>query len=242
MARGAPDDSNIVKAGVVYRLDDMAELAVRLGSIVSFHRFGDVIFQDDFSRGLSAWEPLDDGVGSAVLISDSTSMSAGLSVLLSTGAGGNPWAEIYHVEMAPVLGKIGFQMGWRAYEQVDYFEWRITHYDGLKSHKFAVSYNFTTKQLFYLDNEEEWQAIPNSVLGYVSSEFFHVGKLIVDLETERYVRFYFDNESYLLEDLEPFSDTAIISPYLTVTVYVDGIAASARKTYVDNAILTQNEL
>jgi len=55
MPHGAPDDSNVLKIGEDYRLDDLSELAARLGSIVNYRRTGDVYFMEDFSYGLERW-------------------------------------------------------------------------------------------------------------------------------------------------------------------------------------------
>jgi len=52
MAHGTPDWGVTASKKTIYSLHDMGELAVRLGSIVSFDRRGDVIFSDSFQNGL----------------------------------------------------------------------------------------------------------------------------------------------------------------------------------------------
>jgi len=51
--RGAPDDSNVLSTSTFYRLDDMAELAVRLGSPVQYLRSGNIVFCTTFEDGFN---------------------------------------------------------------------------------------------------------------------------------------------------------------------------------------------
>ncbi|GAI56753.1 unnamed protein product, partial [marine sediment metagenome] len=55
MAHGQPDFGMYQIAKTIYRLADMGELAVRLGSIVTHDRRGDVIWMDNFDSGIAKW-------------------------------------------------------------------------------------------------------------------------------------------------------------------------------------------
>jgi len=78
--RGAPDDSNVLSTSTFYRLDDMAELAVRLGSPVQYLRSGNIVFcttfEDGFNR-LSYHAPV---LGGSVSLVNSLVLTGGAAV------------------------------------------------------------------------------------------------------------------------------------------------------------------
>jgi len=55
VAHGTPDWGVTAGARTVYQMTDLGELAVRLGSIVTHDRRGDVIFLEDFEEGMGRW-------------------------------------------------------------------------------------------------------------------------------------------------------------------------------------------
>ncbi|GAJ22875.1 unnamed protein product, partial [marine sediment metagenome] len=55
MPRGQPDYGGHAAKEITGSLSDMAELATRLGSIVTFDRRGDVAFLDDYESGIEKW-------------------------------------------------------------------------------------------------------------------------------------------------------------------------------------------
>ena len=55
MAHGHPDYGGAAPLATVYTLQDLAELAARLGSIDVFDRRGNVLLLDDFESGIKKW-------------------------------------------------------------------------------------------------------------------------------------------------------------------------------------------
>ena len=55
MGHGYPDYGTQGPVSTVHSIQDLGELAVRLGSIVTFDRRGNVLWLDGFDSGIGAW-------------------------------------------------------------------------------------------------------------------------------------------------------------------------------------------
>ncbi len=109
MARGLPDAGNVVKGHDLYALQDMAELAVRLGSPMSYDRYGSVLLLEDFERGLNAWSKTILGVGGSISLTSDRVYGGELACYLDSGDGAIPEARITKYFPPVSLQRVGLQ-------------------------------------------------------------------------------------------------------------------------------------
>jgi len=241
MPHGAPDWSNVVKYYQVHRLDDLAELAVRLGSIITYDRRGDVLWSDSFDYGLLAWrrEPL--GTGATISASCEFFRSHGFSAKLTAGSDDAALARIHRYFPLTVSGTHGVEASWTLHSQTKEVEIGIFVRDrGIETH-FAVKYSLSEKKLYYIDENNILVILDDDVEIVSAWSLFHTWKLVWNTETGYYVRLLFDDRTYDMSDKKGYVTTYIAADYYKVALTQYGQAGVNSISYFDDAIFTINE-
>jgi hypothetical protein len=107
MVHGHPDWGEGAIVSTIYRVMDLGELAVRLGSIDTFDRRGNVIFLENFEAGYLKWATSINGTGSSVSLVAGIARSGEHSCLLVGGPGVGRFADVTRSVAIPVIGKLG---------------------------------------------------------------------------------------------------------------------------------------
>jgi hypothetical protein len=242
MAHGVPDDQDVVKQGDVYRVTDLAELAARLRSMVSYNRYGDVVLTDDFSEGLERWETLTTGTGGLVKLTSLAYLSSGVATLLTPGSLVGSLAQIA-ITFAPLLyGPIGAAIAFRYYPVLDRIEFDYYSYDGIGYYKFAIWYNITEKALYYRNSDGVGVKFDDNVDLINSKVMFHQVKMVVNTLNGEYIRFYINNTTYVFDGIMAQYAASSEDPNERFFVIAWGYTPYTGYAIVDNFILTQNEL
>lgn len=241
MPRGAKDYSNVKAYGPMSRLDDHAELAVRLGSPDSFERSGRVIYIDDFSKGKPQWSSAGYGTGSRFQLSPLRALSPPFSLEMRTGGDGAHGIKTTLELPYHTLYKLGLEYAFTHTTQSLYHYFEIIHYDGDNKHLFLVVFDIQGDTLMVRDHNGDYWTFGTDVGAQTDAWLFHRAKLIVDTETGEYVRFIHNDEVYELDDYSPLVQVADTVPHLEVVVQFTGDEGSNREHYVDDVIVTQAE-
>lgn len=241
MPRGAPDDSDVLKYGSMRRLDDMAELAARLGSLMLYHRFGDVVYMTDFSTGFTDWDSAVEGMGGEEFLSSTYSVSGGVSMQLTVYDGADDLAGIYHEHPPLDTIKMGFLIRLLLGTGIEKVTWIIRVYDDGTQYIFRITLDETTGKLYYRDSENDDVEIATHGQLALGLAFFHESKMVIEYNAKEYDYFYLDQSSYDLSDIVPYSEPTDVLDHLVVEIMCGGDQLADREIYVDNAIITQNE-
>ena len=242
MAHGAPDDSNVVKQGDTHRVDDMAELAVRLGSVLTFRRDGEVQTIEDFSGGLGAWYTIATGASGTFYLANDTFLSSGVSLQLAQDAADEEYCNLYKINPVFVTGKVGFHGNIAVRKKPKYVTWSFWLYDIAGGASFEFRYSFDDAAIAYLDSEGEYIPIADNVVLYPHLHLFHSYKLVVDLEQRAYVRLYLNEDEYPLVGISGHLEAATDYTYLLAILSVESSPARDVEVYVDNLVITRNEV
>ena len=242
MARhGAPDWSKYRRDAATFSVEDLAEHAARLGSIDVFDRRGDVLFLENFEHGLGAWATGALGAGDSVAISPAWSRSGGYCALLTNGTSGADETTLTTAVHYPQLSLFGFESAVAFDAGLWRLHWDIRHYDGVHFHQFLVRYDYATK-LLQVSNAGTYVTLATGLKLVVFGDYlYHDTKLVVDLSSNRYVRFILNDSEYDLSAYSRRELSSTESPHVNVEIRVYGIVTVASHVYVDNVILTQNE-
>ena len=238
---GLPDWYNIKKQGAVSALGDLGELAVRLGSIVSFDRRGDVVWLDGFEEGKNKWVATTWGTGAAVGLDQNYARNGYWSLKLTAGKNGLARADVYRKLPRPIMSKMGFEVSFAFDTNLDNIRLLFDLYDGAYLHEPLATYDYANTRLRVRDEGGDWQDVATGVDVYESYYPFWTMKLVVDFAKQKYVRLIFNETEY---DLSAYSylyteDTG--NPLLRPGVQNNGIAAANAIVYLDDVIITQNE-
>lgn len=218
-----------------------AELAVRLGSIVSYERRGQVIWMDDFEAALLKWDTDMYGVGAAVALSTASARNGGQSVKLTTGNAVDDYASILRSTYLPPSTRLGVECSFAFENEIKRISLGLGINDGAKLYLPALAYCPWTDELQYcsgLGTYTTFQAnvnFPEDPLAY--STF----KLVVDWSTKKYVRAFVNGVLYDLSAYDMPSIIHVTTPSLNQNVHVENETVGNHYVYADDFILTENE-
>ena len=242
MAHGHPDwgESGIIST--VFRVADWGEIAARLGSVVTYHRGGNVVSIDDFNSGCVPGDLTTTGVGSQANLSTRFYRSAPYSVLLYGGPAAGRSAQWNKSVNYLTPGKHGIEIHYRYALPQPLLYLYYTILDGSQQHGFGIRINFQTGVVSYIDSLGAWTTLTTVGALVLSVFVFHAIKLIVDTESDSYVRLLVDQVAY---DMLGLTITPLVmagNQSIAVAVNSSSIGAGATTTHIDDVIITQNEV
>lgn len=248
MPRGQPDFGMYAVKTVGATLSDVGELAARLGSINTFDRRGDVVWFDDFEGDINGWFPFYDGDGAGVEASAERARSGAFSCKLTTGDEVGDPAMAVHYAPYPVVGGVGFEISFTiapiiAVGELHYHTFILTLFDGTHRHYAMIRYVEADKELLYWDGNPDWKVLASDLKLYFSTYEFKTLKLVIDLKTHKYMRLILNAKEYDMKDLSyQLTDDPITTPYWGSAFRLDTGRAENTISWIDDVILTQNEL
>ena len=219
----------------------MAELAARLGSIVTFDRRGDVVWMDDFESGVEKWVISGSGTGYGCVSSAEKAKTGGWSAKLTTGQLINYLGQMRHYQSYPALSKIGFEVSFVIHLNLGGIRLELGLYTGTTFYVAMIDICPTPPNLGYYDENFAYQTIAHDISIAAWDYLFHTAKLVANFETGKYTRLIFDNYSYDLSSAKMYSSPSSTSPNLFVTIIATPSVNANESTYIDDVIITQNE-
>lgn len=241
MARGLPDDYDVTSEFPTYQVPDLAEVAARLGSYITYDRSGRQLWADSFEGSTLRWPIATFGSGSSVSLTSNSARSGYNAVMLTAGAVSGAYAGI--LRRFPTLGisRYGFTAWISLFSTINRFECWMIYYTGSKEIRSAVRYELSTQRISILTSGEYWNVVLASIPLQVDYSCFNYVKLIVDFLSKRYVQLFFN--SYMTE-LSPFAPSELSNTTpasLRLAVYCYGVGTSSSAIYVDDVVLTIEE-
>jgi len=231
-----------------YRLDsernvlgDMAELAVRLKSPVTYDRMGDVVWMEDFATGVGRWRTSLGGTGSYVKVDASYAYWSGFCAkLFAAGVVGGA-VSLYKYLSPPRVNKWGIEVSAAFASAFDHFDVEMQHVDADGIRVAGVRINYVTQNLEYYGDDAAYHVI--GALAEQTSLYglYHHLKMVADFDSLEYVKLRQDENLFDLAGV-PFFFLASPTPpssQVYISLRSDGVdGATAR---VGSVIVTANE-
>lgn len=241
MPHGQPDFGMYAVKETVSGLADIGELAVRLGSIVTFDRRGDVYWFDDFEDDITKWMVGGDDATYEVVWSPVATHKGAFSIELKAGSGGSYYAYMRKYAAPIPLTRLGFECWYTINSNSEYIDITIGRCESGEVTYGTLRLKPATRELQYEDSKGNYQTF--KTLASLETTVYHFApmKLVIDLVTGKYVRALFLDKEYDLSSysLRTASTAAKLSTWMQI--YHKGEDGTNRSIYVDNVILTQNE-
>ena len=241
MVHGNRDYFNSMPLSTMYGMVDAAELAARLGSIVTFDRRGNVLWLTGFEEGLAGWLKWGHGEGFSVTVSTDVAFSGGYSCKLVPGSQPSYEVAIARYHYLPVDTKIGFEFSFLPSYGLDHLYSRMYFYKGDKVHFCKIRYNHAAKTIDYWGSDGRYVPFITNINLALYEPWWSVFKWVYDLEAGEYVRFIVNHMQY---DLKGIAAWVINGPGLNFWYYDIGLFQAdgmQKPTYIDNVIITVNE-
>lgn len=241
MTHGTPDWNVTGGKKTTYQLNDMGELAVRLGSIVNFDRLGEVFLLDDFEASALKCATITTGTGAAVALSSAAAKSGSQSCKLTTGNAEDNLAGIQRRSYLPVSGQFGFEYSFALGSDLKRL-WSYGYaYDGVSLHSPSVRYNPQLDTLEYMDSGGSWVNLDSGLDLCEMDVMFHSMKLVFDFANQEYIRLRLDEKTYNLAGIAYQTGANAAAPRFDAVVAAINNAAGNHYAYIDDIIITQNE-
>jgi hypothetical protein len=232
-----------VTAGGVttYQLTDLAELAVRLGSIVSFDRRGEVMYLTSFERDGSPHE-LAITAGGTIDTGTALARSGQFALRLKHDGGLGAGITATWIVAYTVLGRFGVEVSVDMDASLSRFDLKLLGYDGVDRREFGIRYNAITDELSVLTSAGTY-ALLASGLGYASATAGLVTfKIVGDFTNDTYTRILANERAFTPSQSAFHTASAVRPPYIGVSAGIVGNGgAVAGFASVDDLIITQNE-
>lgn len=241
MAHGTPDWGVTAGSVTTYQLTDLAELAARLGSPVTFDRRGDVIFMETFEEAtLNKWQAALYGSGSSVTLSTLRARFGALSALLTAGPVADSRAALVYYSPYGVMSAFGLEAAISRNVIMKSLTFYIDLYDGVNVTSCALRWSFQGSELSYMKENGAWVSLGTV---YLSTEpnVFHVFKLVVNGVSNEYARAVVNNQAFYLGGIAARVSASAILPVLFFDIDLRGDDGPESEVWVDNVIVTQNE-
>jgi len=241
MPHGGPDWGTGGEVKTIYTIEDLGELAARLGSIVTFDRRGNVLFVDSFEDMTGSWSPCTGYGETTVEISGERSRSGGFSYKLPTAAYDDDYALIERYFPYPVLSRFGFEFSFDQDSNTGKINLQVFLYTGTTRFTIGIEWSAATDTWYYFDSLGTYHALSPTMKLCRGNKLFNTAKLVIDCITKEYVRFICNNTAFDLAGLKLNELAQVTPPYMRIEIASYNEAATASITYIDDVIITQNE-
>ncbi len=243
MPHGLPDYG--VTAGRVntFASLDMGELAVRLGGISRYDRLGDVIFLETFEGDLGAWEATMSGAGASVDVVADHKVSGGFSCKLVAGSDAARHATIMARLPVPYSTRYGFEWMWTMDANMDWARMYLQIYTGAYELRAGLRYTPSTGQNAYYALGGSWVDFGDPVTPLFSDYNFISTKLTIDIAALKYKRMLAPPDTYDIDgsNIDVRVDAAT-QPHMAISGRIQGAPGTNAVSYLDNFIVTCNDL
>lgn len=220
---------------------DIAELAARLGSIVTFDRRGNLVWMDDFEHGAAKWVLSGTGLGNAQAITTTRARNGTSSMLLTAGSTLNLDAQMTRYMPFPAIGPVGEEFSFSLGSDVDYFIYKMTLLYNDVIYRGEIKFDVTNSKIQYRNSAGVLTDLISPYTLTSSDTYFMTTKLVVDWATNKYKRFIINEATYDMSTLALYSVANPGWNYLHLQIDVWSTAGDNGKLYVDDLIVTQNE-
>jgi hypothetical protein len=219
----------------------LAELAVRLGSIVTFDRRGDVVWFDDFEDNINKWHVGTDGTPGEISLSTDTARNGAKSAkLISPSTNGY---STYMNKYLPLLiaTNTGFEFSWAEGSDLDRFYITLTFRQAAYEYRFRIKYNVSQERIEYYNSDGDWVILHPRIWARTWLYHWNTWKIVVDYENLKWKRILANEFTFDMEGIAPYVGTGGLPHFTAASITAVSGAAGSKTLYVDDAIITQKE-
>lgn len=222
-------------------LGDLSELAVRLGSVVSYDRRGTVVWLTDMRHGITPFVVTGDDDTFEVRVDTGYALYGGYVMVLKAGSGGQEAAGVYRTFPAQTLNKWGIELGVYFPTSFHEFHFLIGHYDGTYARRAKIVFSDDDQKIYYRDvdnNEIEVGDLPEMTSLYAQIQNV---KLVIDVEKYEYVKLLLNTFEFDLSGTTLWTTEANDNPQSRCGIQMWSDSGEQQEAYIDYVIFTIDE-
>ena len=241
MVHTLPDYSTKYKMVRIFGQIDTGELAVRLKSIVTNDRRGNVMWMDDFEDISQKWDYNEYPITGLCAHTSKYSYSGTQCMQINSGAHSAAVSGIDKRFPQPPQAKFGIECFVRHLGADCNFGLAITARDGNYAYDGDVRYYPDEDELKIRTGLTDYTSLGTGILPISDEELWYSFKIVIDWATKKYVRAIVGYTQYDLSKYSLFTYGIVERPYLKLRLRLFSENDDNHTCYVDNVIITQNE-
>lgn len=241
MTHGLPDWGLTGPKATTFGLDDLGEHAVRVGSPVTFDRRGDVIWWTDFRHGMGDVVPYGTSGRETILITGEPTRQGPYCLDLYWPGSASGHSGIRKYLPYPVASRMGIEATFQVEHYNKYWCLDIYVRKGEAELRSRLRYGFDTDALEVMIGLDSYQEVATGMSPAKMLLPLVTAKLVVDVDSEEYVRAIFNDTEYSLEGVGCYSHGLTSARYCDCRIAAYNTNDDEMHGYVDSIIITQNE-
>ena len=236
-----PDYSKYLPNSNRFSLQDMGELAARLGSVSVFDRRGEVLWYDNFSYGMGGFATGAFGTGSSVALSSIYTHRFPFSLLLRSGSTSALTALIEKFIGTFGSPRFGIELGFAYGSNADYIQVLLGANQFGSAYKGILRIFADTGIIKVLDENAVYRTVGTCFTFITDPPSFLNIKLVIDFELNKYIRLMVNSQSFDLTPYDIRNDGDASVGQVHIAVYNVGDNGQNSNMYVSYIIVTANE-
>jgi hypothetical protein len=235
-------DGGFSSGGPVYPIKgDLAELAARVRSPVVYDRRGNVLFLSDFDTGLEQFSRSVVGTGAQQIASAATHISGAYCLQMDTSGTTNQVSTATtQIAIPNPDTRMGLEAAFAVPNAEIGFDIVIAVYLNPNLYQYTLTYRTDMDRLF-IHSPTGSGILSDNLKIREGIRAWHRMKLVVDLESNTYIRVMFDEDEFDVSDYAGFSYTTTELDRIDIRLTGYSRDATSRTIYWDDIIVTQNE-
>jgi hypothetical protein len=219
----------------------MGELAVRLGSLSTYDRRGEVLWSEDWSHGYSMYSFYLDGTGAAVHLDAGYVDITDYTLKLIAGSTGVHTARLFKYFGGWLGDKLGIETAFFIQAAANYVYLIFSRFKNNVDTIGGIRVKPSTGELAIRNNTGGYTVIDTLGNLALPINVFHYAKLCCNFETHKYMRLLFNQKSYNLSSYNLYQVASGSDNYYFLYIEVDGRGGYNDTVNISHFILTANE-
>ena len=236
-----PDDYPWWPGSRRFILEDMAELAARLGSPVVYDRRGQVAWFDHFAAGLSGWVTNGVGTGWAVETVAESTLFPGFAIKLTAGSTSSRYAAILKSFSSPDVGRSGVEVAVSFLSEFDKIDLMLEQFTGTTWIYGRIRIDRANNVIQYRDSSGTYQTILALPTPDTIDVAYQYAKLVIDWNLNEYVRFLYNQSEYDLSGIPLYQEANASAPVQGMTFQFFSRSGENDVCQIGSVVLTVGE-
>lgn len=222
-------------------LQDMGELAARLGAVQRLYREGTILTFDDFRAGFGTSTQLVSGAGSSIVLISSQTFTGYYNARMTCAALAGAEASLTYIFSSFVGGKVGIEVCFIPQQVSAHYLFLAALYTQTRLTEANVRLNFGTNKLQYYGTDSLYHDFGDLRFASDESGVIHFAKLVIDVDNHKYVKFVIDDELFDLSTVELKVSTGTYTAMNEIDVTLAGNSAYNSRVDINHVIITVDE-